>query len=264
MTDANVSYDVADNVATIRLARPDAMNSLTLATKEELKRAVLEAADDEGVRCVVVTGSGRAFCVGQDLREHVEALQTKPLEEIWATVPDHFAPIALGLATMPKPAIAAVNGVAAGAGASIAFACDFRIAAEGAGFNTAFVGIGLSCDTGISWTLPRLIGRAAAIDLLMRPRTVRAEEAAELGLLVRVVDAEELEAATAEFARQLAAGPTQAYAAIKRSVNYATTHDLAAALEFEGEQMAITGATQDHRDAVAAFVGKQQPTFQGR
>ncbi|HEU0288352.1 MAG TPA: enoyl-CoA hydratase-related protein [Nocardioidaceae bacterium] len=264
MTDANVSYDVADNVATIRLARPDAMNSLTLATKEELKRAVLEAADDEGVRCVVVTGSGRAFCVGQDLREHVEALQTKPLEEIWATVPDHFAPIALGLATMPKPVIAAVNGVAAGAGASIAFACDFRIAAEGAGFNTAFAGIGLSCDTGISWTLPRLIGRAAAIDLLMRPRTVRAQEAAELGLLVRVVHADELEGATAEFARQLAAGPTQAYAAIKRSVNYAATHDLAAALDFEGEQMAITGATQDHRDAVAAFVAKEQPTFRGR
>ena len=264
MTDANVSYDVADNVATIRLARPDAMNSLTLATKEELKRAVLAAADDESVRCVVVTGSGRAFCVGQDLREHVEALQTQPLEEIWATVPDHFAPIALGLATMPKPVIAAVNGVAAGAGASIAFACDFRIAAEGAGFNTAFAGIGLSCDTGISWTLPRLIGRAVAIDLLMRPRTVRAEEAAELGLLVRVVDAEELESASAEFARQLAAGPTQAYAAIKRSVNYAATHDLAAALDFEGEQMAVTGATQDHRDAVAAFVAKEQPTFHGR
>ena len=123
MTDADVSYDVADSVATIRLARPDAMNSLTRATKKELKRAVLDAADDEGVRCVVVTGSGRAFCVGQDLREHVEALQTKPLEEIWATVADHYAPIALGLSTMPKPVIAAVNGVAAGAGASVPYNC---------------------------------------------------------------------------------------------------------------------------------------------
>ncbi len=264
MTDADVSYDVADSVATIRLARPDAMNSLTRATKDELKRAVLDAADDEGVRCVVVTGSGRAFCVGQDLREHAEALQTKPLEEIWATVPDHYAPIALGLATMPKPVIAAVNGVAAGAGASIAFACDFRIAAEGAGFNTAFAAIGLSCDTGISWTLPRLIGRAAAIDLLLRPRTVKAPEAAELGLLAQVVAAEELESATSEFARQLASGPTQAYAAIKRSVNHAATHDLAEALDFEGEQMALTGGTQDHRDAVAAFVAKEQPIFHGR
>jgi 2-(1,2-epoxy-1,2-dihydrophenyl)acetyl-CoA isomerase len=264
MTDANVSYDVADSVATIRLARPDAMNSLTRATKEELKRAVLDAADDDGVRCVVVTGSGRAFCVGQDLREHAEALQTKPLEEIWATVPDHYAPIALGLATMPKPVIAALNGVAAGAGASIAFACDFRIAAEGAGFNTAFAAIGLSCDTGISWSLPRLIGRAAAIDLLLRPRTVKAPEAAELGLLTQVVAAEELESATAKFARHLASGPTQAYAAIKRSVNHAATHDLADALDYEGGQMALTGGTQDHRDAVAAFVVKEQPVFHGR
>jgi len=264
MTDANVSYDVAESVATIRLARPDAMNSLTRATKDELKRAVLDAAGDDGVRCVVVTGSGRAFCVGQDLREHAEALQTKPLEEIWATVPDHYAPIALGLATMPKPVIAALNGVAAGAGASIAFACDFRIGAEGAGFNTAFAAIGLSCDTGISWTLPRLIGRAAAIDLLIRPRTVKAPEAAELGLLTQVVAAEDLESATAKFARQLASGPTQAYAAIKRSVNHAATHNLADALEFEGEQMALTGGTQDHRDAVAAFVAKEQPVFHGR
>jgi 2-(1,2-epoxy-1,2-dihydrophenyl)acetyl-CoA isomerase len=264
MTESGVTYDVADGVATIRLIRPDAMNSLTRATKQELKDAILEAGGDELVRCVVVTGSGRAFCVGQDLREHAEALESQPLEEIWATVPDHYAPIALGLANMPKPVIASVNGVAAGAGASIAFACDFRVAAEGAGFNTAFAGIGLSCDTGISWTLPRLIGRAAAIDLLMRPRTVRAAEAAELGLVTRVVDADELASATEEFARQVAAGPTQAYAAIKRSVNFAATHDLDAALDFEGRQMAATGSTQDHRDAVAAFVAKQQPTFHGR
>ncbi|MGH3476843.1 MAG: enoyl-CoA hydratase/isomerase family protein [Nocardioidaceae bacterium] len=264
MTESGVIYDVADSVATIRLARPDAMNSLTRATKQDLKGAILEASADEQVRCVVVTGSGRAFCVGQDLREHAEALQSRPLEEIWATVPDHYAPIALGLATMPKPVVASVNGVAAGAGASIAFACDFRVAAEGAGFNTAFAGIGLSCDTGISWTLPRLIGRAAAIDLLMRPRMVRAAEAGELGLVTRVVDADELASATEELARQLAAGPTQAYAAIKRSVNYSATHDLDAALDFEGQQMAATGSTQDHRDAVAAFVAKQQPTFNGR
>jgi 2-(1,2-epoxy-1,2-dihydrophenyl)acetyl-CoA isomerase len=264
MTDAGVTYDVADNVATIQLTRPDAMNSLTRATKEELKRSVQEAAGDEQVRCVVVTGSGRAFCVGQDLREHAEALQTQSLAEIWSTVPDHYAPIALGLATMPKPVIAAVNGVAAGAGASIAFACDFRIATTNAGFNTAFAGIGLSCDTGISWTLPRLIGRAAAIDLLMLPRTLRAPEAAELGLVTRVVDADELESATAEFAGQLAAGPTQAYAAIKGAVNFGATHHLAEALDHEGRQMALTGATQDHRDAVEAFVAKQQPAFHGR
>jgi 2-(1,2-epoxy-1,2-dihydrophenyl)acetyl-CoA isomerase len=263
MTDAAapVEYDVTDNVATITLVRPDAMNSLTLATKEELKRAVQDAAADERVRCVVLTGSGRAFCVGQDLREHVEALDTTPMEEVWATVPEHYAPIAHGLATMPKPVVAAVNGVAAGAGFSLALACDFRLAADTAGFNTAFTGIALSCDTGISWTLPRLVGRAAALDLLLLPRTVRAPEAAELGLVTRVVEADQLAATTTEFATRLAAGPTLAYAAVKRSVNYAATHDLAAALDYEGNQMAVTGATQDHRDAVAAFVAKQSPTF---
>jgi 2-(1,2-epoxy-1,2-dihydrophenyl)acetyl-CoA isomerase len=264
MTDAPVAYDVADHVATITLARPDAMNSLTGDAKAGLKRAVLDAAADERVRCVLLTGTGRAFCVGQDLQEHATALQTQPTEEIWATVPDHYAPIALGLATMPKPVVAAVNGVAAGAGVSLAMACDFRIAADTAGFNTAFAGIGLSCDTGISWTLPRLIGRAKALDLLIRPRTVRAPEAAELGLVTRVVPADELSAAAYELAQELASGPTLAYASIKRSVNYGATHDIAAALDYEGNQMAVTGASQDHRDAVAAFLAKETPTFHGR
>ena len=267
MTDAAapVEYDVTDHVATITLARPDAMNSLTLATKEALKRAVLDAAGDERVRCVVLTGTGRGFCVGQDLREHVEALENDtPMEDLWSTVPEHYAPVAHALATMPKPVIAAVNGVAAGAGVSLALACDFRIAADTAGFNTAFAGIGLSCDTGISWTLPRLVGRAAALDLLMRPRTVPAAEAAELGLVTRAVPAGRLAAETADLAKELAAGPTLAYAAIKQAVNYSATHDLAAALNHEGDQMAATGATQDHRDAVAAFVAKESPTFHAR
>jgi 2-(1,2-epoxy-1,2-dihydrophenyl)acetyl-CoA isomerase len=264
MTDAPVAYAVSDRVATITLARPDAMNSLTLASKEALKRAVLDAASDERVRCVVLTGSGRAFCVGQDLREHADALESRSTEELWSTVPDHYAPIALGLATMPKPVIAAVNGVAAGAGVSMALACDFRIAADNAGFNTAFAGIGLSCDTGISWTLPRLIGRAKALELLLTPRTVRAPEAAVVGLVTRVVPADELATATAELAEQLASGPTQAYAAIKRAVTYSASHDLPASLDHEGTQMANTGATQDHRDAVAAFLAKETPTFHGR
>lgn len=263
MTDP-LGYHVSGPIATITLTRPDAMNSLTLPAKEALKRAVLDAGADERVRCVVLTGSGRAFCVGQDLREHAEALEGRPLDEVWATVPDHYAPIALGLATMPKPVIASINGVAAGAGASLAFACDFRIAAETASFNTAFAGIALSCDTGISWTLPRLVGRAAALELLLMPRPVRAPEAHELGLVSRVVPADELQSATAELAGRLAAGPTRAYAAIKRSVNYAATHDLAAAVDHEASQMALTGGTQDHRDAVRAFLAKQAPTFHGQ
>ena len=264
MTRSPVRYEVGDAVATITLDRPEAMNSLTAATKDALRDALQAVAADDAVRCMVVTGTGRAFCVGQDLREHADNITALPTEDVWATVPEHYAPIATALATMPKPVIAAVNGVAAGAGASIAFACDFRVVADNAGFNTAFTGIGLSCDTGASWTLPRLVGYAKAVELLMLPRTVKADEAADLGLATRVVPAAKLDAAADELARTLAAGPTLAYAAIKHAVAYAAASDLPAALELEAQLMASTGATQDHRDAVAAFVAKETPTFSGR
>jgi 2-(1,2-epoxy-1,2-dihydrophenyl)acetyl-CoA isomerase len=193
MTDQPVTYDVTEGVATITLNRPDAMNSLDVATKEALRDAVTTAADDEGVRAVVLTGSGRAFCVGQDLKEHVQILQSGDTSALFDTVPKHYNPIVQAVATMPKPVIAAVNGVAAGAGASLAFACDFRVLADTAGFNLAFTGIALSCDTGASWTLPRLVGRAKAIELLYFPRTIPAAEAEELGLATRVVSADDLD-----------------------------------------------------------------------
>jgi 2-(1,2-epoxy-1,2-dihydrophenyl)acetyl-CoA isomerase len=264
VTTPSVRYEIDGHVATITLDRAETMNSLTRETKDVLRDALLAAGDDDTVRCLVVTGTGRAFCVGQDLREHVDNLGSVPMAEVWATVPKHYAPIATALATMPKPVVAAVNGVAAGAGASMAFACDFRLVAESAGFNTAFTGIGLSCDTGASWTLPRLVGHAKAVELLMTPRTVKADEAASLGLATRVVPDDQLGEAAAELARTLAAGPTLAYAAIKQAVAYAAAADLPAALELEAQLMAITGASQDHRDAVAAFVAKQPPAFHGR
>ena len=150
VTDQPVLYSVADGVATIAFNRPQAMNSLDVATKLGLVDAVTEAAGDRAVRCVVLTGSGRAFCVGQDLKEHVGLLHSGSSDELFSTVPDHYNPIVTALATMPKPVVAAVNGVAAGAGASLAFACDFRLLADTAGFNLAFSGIALSCDTGSS------------------------------------------------------------------------------------------------------------------
>lgn len=266
MTEAShspVSYDLREGVATITLTRPEALNSMTTAAKVALRDAVHAAAADNAVRAVVLTGSGRAFCVGQDLREHAEGL-TRDQSELWATIPDHFAPIATALATMPKPVVAAVNGVAAGAGASMAFACDFRLVAESAGFNTAFAGIGLSCDTGASYTLPRLIGQARAVELLLLPRTVTAAESLGMGLATQVVPDEELAATAAAFASRLAEGPTLAYAAIKRAVAFSATHDLAEAMVHETQKMALTGATEDHAHAVTAFLAKQQPVFTGR
>lgn len=261
---APVLVEAVDGVATIRLNRPDAMNSLDTATKVALRDALREAAADQSVRCVVLTGSGRAFCVGQDLKEHVQLLESGDEQALFSTVREHYNPIVTALATMPKPVVAAVNGVAAGAGASFAFACDMRIVADTAGFNLAFTGIGLSCDSGASWTLPRLVGPAKAIELLYQPRTLSATEAAELGLATRVVPAAELESAVAELATRLASGPTQAYAAVRRSVAHSAGHDLVGSLEVEAEMMALTGRTADHRAAVRAFVAKERPRFEGR
>ena len=264
MTDQPVIYAIADGVATITLNRPDQMNSLDVATKLALREAVFAAAEDQSVRCVVLTGTGRAFCVGQDLKEHIEILQSSSSDELFKTVPEHYNPMVQALVTMHKPVIAAVNGVAAGAGASLAFACDFRITADTAGFNLAFTGVGLSCDTGASWTLPRLVGHAKALDLLYFPRTIPAAEAHELGLATKVVAAGDLKNEVAEMAQHLATGPTAAFGAIRRALGHSAGHDFESALDFEGQMMAFTGATEDHQQAVASFVAKEKPRFVGR
>jgi 2-(1,2-epoxy-1,2-dihydrophenyl)acetyl-CoA isomerase len=264
MTDQPVIYAVSDGVATITLNRPDAMNSLDVATKVALRDAVLEAAGDQAVRCVVLTGSGRAFCVGQDLKEHIEILNSSSSDELFRTVPEHYNPTVKAIATMNKPVIAAVNGVAAGAGASLAFACDFRIVAESGGFNLAFTGVALSCDTGASWTLPRLVGRAKALELLYFPRTIPAQEALDLGLATKVVDSSELQHEAATMAQHLATGPTVAFGAVRRAVEFSAGHDFESSLDFEGQMMSLTGATEDHAKAVASFVAKEKPVFEGR
>ncbi|MET3960960.1 2-(1,2-epoxy-1,2-dihydrophenyl)acetyl-CoA isomerase [Marmoricola sp. OAE513] len=264
MSDENpVTYAVEAGVATITLNRPEGMNGLTIATKEALLDAVTRAADDTSVRCVVLTGSGRAFCVGQDLKEHVALLDAGSSDELFSTVEKHYNPIVTAIATMPKPVIAAVNGVAAGAGASLAFACDLRIVAESAGFNLAFPGVALSCDTGASWTLPRLVGQAKAMELLYFPSTIASAEALTLGLATKVVADADLETEVTALATKLAAGPTLSYASIRQSVNYSAGHTFTESLEFEGSKMTLTGASNDHRVAVDAFIAKEKPTFTG-
>ncbi len=259
-----VLVDLVDGVATVTLNRPKTMNSLDLATKVALLEAVRAVADDPDVRCVVLTGTGRAFCVGQDLKEHIKTLNGPGPSSLFTTVAEHYNPIVHTLATMPKPVIAAVNGVAAGAGASLAMACDLRVVADTAGFNTAFVGVALSCDTGASYTLQRLVGPAKALELLYAPRTVPADEALALGLASSVVPSDQLEDAVRALATRLAAGPTVAFASIRASVAYAAAHTLEESLDFEEKMMTRTGATADHATAVAAFIAKQQPDFQGR
>ncbi|NPD03461.1 enoyl-CoA hydratase [Nocardioides sp. zg-1308] len=263
-TTAPVLLHVVDAVATITLNRPDAMNGLDVATKDLLLETVRQVAEDPEVRCVVLTGSGRAFCVGQDLKEHLAGLKGDADVPLSDTVEKHYNPIAQALATMPKPVVAAVNGIAAGAGASLAFAADFRILVDSAGFNTSFAGVALSCDTGSSWTLQRLVGRGKAMELLYFPRTVSALEALDLGLATQVVPPDDFRSAVGELAARLAAGPTVAFGSIRQSVAYAAAHPLEESLAFEAEKMALTGGTEDHLAAVDAFMAKEKPVFHGR
>jgi 2-(1,2-epoxy-1,2-dihydrophenyl)acetyl-CoA isomerase len=239
------------------------MNALDVPTKVALRDALTTAADDHAVRCVVLTGTGRAFCVGQDLREHA-GLLARGDDALSTTVAEHYNRIALTLATMPKPVVAAVNGVAAGAGAAFAFAADVRLVAESAGFNLAFTAIGLSADSGSSWWLPRLVGVAKAKELLLMPRTVGAREALDLGLATEVVPDADLPERTRELAQRFAAGPTVAYGAVRQAVAHSATHSLEESLANEGRLMSLTGFTADHRAAVEAFLAKQKPVFEGR
>ena len=259
-----VLLSVTGGVATITMNRPDAMNSLDIATKELLRDIVQSVAADDAVRCVVLTGTGRGFCVGQDLKEHIELLRNGSSDELFTTVERHYNPIVTALATMPKPVIAAVNGVAAGAGASLALACDLRVLADTAGFNFAFAGVALSCDTGASYHLPRLVGQAKALELLYFPSTISAEESQALGLANQVVPAVDLAETVHALATRLAAGPTVALASIRHSVAYSSEHSFADSLANEGQMMNRTGATEDHAAAVAAFVAKEKPFFHGR
>ncbi|GAA4695945.1 enoyl-CoA hydratase-related protein [Phytohabitans rumicis] len=256
--------DRAGAVVTLTLNRPDSLNSLDTALKEALRDTLADLERDRSCRAVVLTGAGRAFCVGQDLREHVETLESGSIDPL-GTVRAHYNPIASSLANMPKPVVAAVRGMAAGAGASLAFLADFRVGGPKTSFLMAFANVGLAADTGASWSLPRLVGHAKAIELLMLAEPVPSAEAVRLGLLTRLVDDDDLVLPTAqEFAARLAAGPTVAYGAIKRQLSVGDAGTLSEALAAEAQAQAITGATADHRNATTAFVNKQKPLFEGR
>ncbi|MDH6135078.1 2-(1,2-epoxy-1,2-dihydrophenyl)acetyl-CoA isomerase [Kitasatospora sp. MAA4] len=263
----SVLYELDGGLAVITINRPDAMNALDVPTKVALRDTVIQAAGDPAVRAVLLTGAGdRAFCVGQDLKEHLGLLKRaeETGEAPLKTVSEHYNPLVRALTGMRKPTVAAVGGVAAGAGASLAFACDFRIVADTAGFNTSFAGVALTADSGASWTLPRLVGHARATELLMFPRTVKAPEALALGLATRVVPSAELAATARAFAQQLAEGPTVAYGAIKAALDFGASHSLSETLDKEDELQNLAGASEDHRIAVRAFVAKEQPKYVGR
>ncbi|ASO18533.1 2-(1,2-epoxy-1,2-dihydrophenyl)acetyl-CoA isomerase [Actinoalloteichus hoggarensis] len=250
-------------VRVLTFNRPAAFNSLTVQLKNDLLAALHDAAEDDSVRAVVITGAGRAFCAGQDLKEHIALLQAGD-EAPLHTVEEHYNPLIELVTAMPKPVIAAVNGTAAGAGASLAYAADLRIAERSARFLMAFAGVGLTADSGASWTLPRLIGYGRAMEMMLLGQPVTAEEALRLGMISRLVEDGEALAAARELAGRLAAGPTTAYAKIKESLRAAASSELTEALATEARTQAEAGQTVDHREAVDAFVAKREPRFLGR
>jgi 2-(1,2-epoxy-1,2-dihydrophenyl)acetyl-CoA isomerase len=260
MTDS-VCWDLDDAVATITLNRPHARNALTAEMKDALLAAVRKAGAQAEVRAVILTGAGEAFCSGQDLREHAEVLASGA--EPTGTVRQHYNPIITTIMTMPKPVIAAVNGNAAGAGASLALACDFRVAARRASLLMAFARVGLAADSGASWTLQRLAGPAKAAELLMLAEPVDAEHALAAGLFTTVLADDEVVPEAMRLAQRLAEGPTAAYGGIKDQLLYSASHGLADSLENEARVQAELGQTADHGAATLAFTRKERPTFHG-
>ena len=250
-------------VAVITLNRPEALNSLVVEMKVALLQAVEAVRGDDAVRAVVLTGAGRAFCVGQDLREHAALLEAGDPAPL-STVREHYNPVVTALAEMGKPTVAAVNGTAAGAGLGIACATDFRIGATGARFTTAFTGIGLTADSGLSWTLPRLVGAGRAAALLLLAEPFSSEQALEMGLLNAAVAPESVLPAALELAERLSQGPTTAYACVKASLRFAADSTLVDALAEEDRLQALAGRTQDHAAAVRSFLAKQPAVFTGR
>ncbi len=250
-------------VAVLTLNRPARYNALTVELKVALLAAVRELAAATDVRAAVVTGAGKAFCVGQDLGEHADALAADPATA-FDTVGEHYNPVVLALAGMPFPVVAAINGPCVGAGLGFALACDLRVAAAGLKFTTAFAGIGLTADSGLSASLAHAVGVSRATELLLLNEPFTAEDAAAWGLVRAVVPAADVLAAALELARTLATGPTRAYAEIKAAVRLGAVSDLPAVLAAEGAAQARLSATADHQGAVADFLAKRRPTFHGR
>ena len=250
-------------VAVLTLDRPEGMNALTVDMKTALLEQVEAVRGDAGIRALVLTGTGRAFCVGQDLREHAALLEAGDPAPL-STVREHYNPLVTMLTELPIPTIAAVNGAAAGAGLGLACALDLRLGAAGARHTTAFAGIGLTADSGLSWTLPRLVGSGRATALLLLAEPFTSEQGLEMGLFNAIVQPDQVLPTALELATRLAAGPTAAYGLIKQSVAYAADTTLAQALAKEDELQTRAGNTADHQAAVRSFLAKEKSTFVGR
>lgn len=259
---ALVTVVIHDSVGTLTLNNPAARNALDQQMKDDFLAALDQLAGESTVRAVLLRAEGPAFCVGQNLREHADALSAdadSPLD----TVRQHYNRIVAGIAGLPVPVVVAIAGACVGAGLGFALAGDLRVAATDAKFATAFTGIGLASDSGLARSLAHIAGVGRATELLLLGEPFDAAQAHAWGLVHRVVPAEEVDAVAEELARRLARGPTLAYARIKALLRDVMTDDLATALEREADAQVALAGTADHRGAVEAFLAKQRPTFTG-
>lgn len=261
-----VRLEVSAGVATLTLNRPDRLNSFTVAMHQEMRAALDAVRADRNARCLVLTGAGRGFCAGQDLNDRAVAPSdlgnATPLD-LGASIETWYKPLVLALRGLPLPVIAAVNGVAAGAGANIALACDLVFAARSASFIQSFAKIGLVPDSGGTWSLPRLVGQARALGLALLGEKLSAEQAQAWGLIWKCVDDTELMPTVRAVAAQLAAGPTRGLTRTKEAIYAASGLSFEASLDLERDYQRELGRSRDYREGVAAFVEKRAPMFTG-
>lgn len=256
----NIIFEKSSGIGRIKLNRPDMLNSFNKDMALAVQNALDDCAEDSEIRCIVITGSGRAFSAGQDLQEATDP--NGP--ELKSIVKDHYNPIILKLRGIEKPVVAAVNGVAAGAGANIALACDIVIATESASFIQAFSKIGLIPDSGGTYTLPRLIGLQRASALMMLGDKVSAREAEQMGMIYRAVADDEFNDTVEQTAGKLAKMPTRGLGMTKRALNLSLANDLSQQLDIEEDLQKKAGSTADYNEGVSAFLEKRKPNFTGK
>jgi 2-(1,2-epoxy-1,2-dihydrophenyl)acetyl-CoA isomerase len=260
--DSDIEFTRTGAVARIAFNRPAKLNSFTRAMHAALREALAACEGDNGIRAVVLTGNGRAFCAGQDLADL--SFPPAPPTDLGALIHENFNPLVRRLRALPKPVIARVQGIAAGAGANVALACDLVIAGRSASFLQAFVNIGLVPDSGGTHLLPHRVGTARAMGLAMLGEKLTAEQAAAWGLIWECVDDAQLDARVDALAQRLAAMPTRALAAAKQAIHAAATLDLSGSLDLERDLQAQLGVSHDYQEGVAAFLAKRPPRFEGR
>ena len=262
MTFTTIEFVIEDGLARLTLDRPDRLNSFNAQMHEEVRAAMETVQRDDGIRCLLISGNGRAFCAGQDLSDR-DVAPGDDAPDLGETLERKYNPLIRSLVTLEKPVICAVNGVAAGAGANIALACDIVIAAESAKFIQSFCRIGLVPDSGGTWTLPRLAGRARALGMALLGERISARQAEDWGMIWKCVADEDLASTTEQLARHLATQPTRGLGLIKRAMLASSDNSLDDQLDLERDLQQLAGRSEDYREGVSAFMDKREPEFKG-